>query len=267
MFFKGTKKRPGNKVAFDTESFGGEINAFTSFDYTCYYINAPFNKLKQSLEILMDMVANPLFSVKEIPSEKRSFMRSSLEAKIAHNSSAFKNSKNRFSPRGIIIQFLAQPNILRTSQKSRLKLFAKNYNRSNLTVVIAGDIKNKSVFLNQISKYSLPKGKSNIFPNLVIKQKPTLRIHEKDVEMVQVSYTIPSRDVSHPNSPADDLAWNCIGSGESSLLYNKMVQEDSLCNSASAFSYYFKTSGIHMIKINCPIANIPEELKSSRVLF
>ncbi|WP_372656280.1 M16 family metallopeptidase, partial [Halobacteriovorax sp.] len=40
MFFKGTKTRPGAAIAHEVESFGGEVNAFTSFDYTCYYINS-----------------------------------------------------------------------------------------------------------------------------------------------------------------------------------------------------------------------------------
>ena len=61
MFFKGTQKRPGAKIAREVESYGGEINAFTSFDYTCYYINTPSTQIKKTIEILMDMVANPLF--------------------------------------------------------------------------------------------------------------------------------------------------------------------------------------------------------------
>lgn len=49
MFFKGTKKRPGAQIARDVESYGGEINAFTSFDYTCYYINTPNRKLSTDI--------------------------------------------------------------------------------------------------------------------------------------------------------------------------------------------------------------------------
>ncbi|MCE3013639.1 MAG: insulinase family protein, partial [Proteobacteria bacterium] len=53
MFFKGTPKRPGALLAQEIESFGGEVNAFTSFDYTCYYINSPARKLDHALEILL----------------------------------------------------------------------------------------------------------------------------------------------------------------------------------------------------------------------
>ena len=49
MFFKGTPTRPGAEIAHEVESFGGEVNAFTSFDYTCYYINTPNSKLIRPL--------------------------------------------------------------------------------------------------------------------------------------------------------------------------------------------------------------------------
>lgn len=262
MFFKGTKKRPGNKIAFDTESFGGEINAFTSFDYTCYYINAPFNKLKYALDILMDMVAAPLFSKEDIPAEKEVVYEEFLRSQDSSQQFSFQKLQKQIFSKGYNHPILGSAKHIKNFSKEQITRFRKNhYNKSNLTIVIAGDVKNKSNYLKSIAKYSLPKGKANLFPKLKIKQKPTLSLNEKDVEMVQISYTIASRDINDKHSPSDDLAWNCIGSGESSRLYKTMVQEDSLCNSASAFSYYFKTSGMHMIRINCPVSHVPEALK------
>ena len=66
MFFKGTKKRPGSQIANEVESFGGELNAFTSFDFTCYYINCPQNQIYNSTDIILDMVSNPSFNQKDI---------------------------------------------------------------------------------------------------------------------------------------------------------------------------------------------------------
>jgi zinc protease len=70
MFFKGTAKRPGAKIAHEVESFGGEINAFTSFDYTCYYINCPATNTIDATNILLDMVSNPLFAQQELIPER-----------------------------------------------------------------------------------------------------------------------------------------------------------------------------------------------------
>jgi len=70
MFFKGTQTRPGAKIAHEVETFGGEINAFTSFDYTCYYINTPNNRISDSINILLDMVANPEFKQEDLVPER-----------------------------------------------------------------------------------------------------------------------------------------------------------------------------------------------------
>jgi zinc protease len=58
-------------IAHEVESFGGEINAFTSFDYTCYYINTPVNYLEKTVEILLDMVSNPIFSQDDLVPERQ----------------------------------------------------------------------------------------------------------------------------------------------------------------------------------------------------
>ena len=71
MFFKGTPTRPGAGLAHEIESYGGEVNAFTSFDYTCYYINTPYSFIDRSVNILIDMVANPMFLEEDIPAERQ----------------------------------------------------------------------------------------------------------------------------------------------------------------------------------------------------
>ncbi len=70
--FKGTKKRPTSKqIGMEIELLGGNSNAFTSNDYTGYYIKVPSGKQQQALEILSDMVKNSLFVTAEIEKERR----------------------------------------------------------------------------------------------------------------------------------------------------------------------------------------------------
>lgn len=268
MFFKGTKKRPGSAIAYETESFGGEINAFTSFDYTCYYINSPFNKMSTALDILLDMVSQPLFSAQDIPAEKEVVYEEYLRSQDSAQQFSFQKLQAQVFSKGYSHPILGSGKHIKSFSKKQITQFRnRHYNKKNLTIVIAGDITQKSAFLKKIAKYKMPVGKPNLFPTLKVKKKPSLTLNEKDVEMAQVTYTIPSRDIVDHKSPADDLAWNCIGSGESSKLYKLMVQEDSLCNSATALSYYFKTSGMHMLRINCPVDHLPEALTRIEKFF
>ena len=58
MFFKGTKKRKSKDIVEDIENVGGQINAFTSKEATCYYVKNLYTHLELSLEILSDMILN-----------------------------------------------------------------------------------------------------------------------------------------------------------------------------------------------------------------
>ena len=70
MFFKGTDKRTAKEIAESVENIGGQINAFTSKEATCYYVKNLYTHLDLSLEVLSDMILNSKFDGDEIEREK-----------------------------------------------------------------------------------------------------------------------------------------------------------------------------------------------------
>tara|TARA_B100000575_G_C23143458_1_gene666430 strand:- start:12081 stop:13313 length:1233 start_codon:yes stop_codon:yes gene_type:complete len=71
MLFKGTKNRTAFEIAQSMESVGGYLNAFTSTEYTCYYARCLDTELSTALDVLSDMVMNPIFPKEEIEKEKK----------------------------------------------------------------------------------------------------------------------------------------------------------------------------------------------------
>jgi predicted Zn-dependent peptidase len=71
MFFKGTKKRTAKDIAFETDSLGGELNAFTSREATTFYIKVLDEFLEKGLELLSDVFLNSLFPEEDIEKEKK----------------------------------------------------------------------------------------------------------------------------------------------------------------------------------------------------
>jgi predicted Zn-dependent peptidase len=61
MLFKGTRKRTPLKIAQSLESLGGNLNAFTSKEVTCFFANALDSHLNQTIEILADIVCHSIF--------------------------------------------------------------------------------------------------------------------------------------------------------------------------------------------------------------
>ena len=71
MLFKGTEKRTSKQIAVDVDNIGGQINAFTSKECTCYYIKVIDEKLSDGLEILTDLFVT-------LRCRRRSLIRSAM---------------------------------------------------------------------------------------------------------------------------------------------------------------------------------------------
>ena len=72
MLFEGTKKRPNSKIiSNEIEKLGGELNAFTSFEKTAYYVKILNRHFDKDLDILSDMIQNPMFNKKSIEKERK----------------------------------------------------------------------------------------------------------------------------------------------------------------------------------------------------
>jgi predicted Zn-dependent peptidase len=71
MLYKGTLTRDAKKIADEIEKKGGELNGFTSEEITAYWCKMPSRHLDTALEVLSDMVKNPLFDKKELEKERK----------------------------------------------------------------------------------------------------------------------------------------------------------------------------------------------------
>jgi len=71
MLYKGTPTRNAKKIAEEIEKKGGELNGFTDEAITAYWCKIPSKHLNTALEVLSDMIKNPLFDAKELEKERK----------------------------------------------------------------------------------------------------------------------------------------------------------------------------------------------------
>jgi len=263
MFFKGTKTRPGAEIARSVESFGGEINAFTSFDYTCYYINTPTNYLKNTIEILMDMVSSPLFSQDELIPERDVVFEEYRRALDSPSQFAFKELQKSAFTNGYGHQILGTEKTIKNFTKEQLINFRnKYYNLSNALLVVAGDIKDKKTIEKTISSFKIPDGQHSTFPKFKLKSKPSINIHEKQVNQTVLTCVIQAPEYLSAESAQEDLAVNCLAFGELSPLYKELVTETNFASSASGSTMFFSRGGAHFIKMAFPTENFSKVVDS-----
>ena len=257
MFFKGTPTRPGPQLAHDIESYGGEVNAFTSFDYTCYYINTPSPFLDKSVDILLDMVANPLFGEEEIPSERQVVFeeyRRAMDNPSQYN--FIQLQKSSFSG-GYAHPILGREDTITNFSREQITSFRENfYNTENAMLVVAGDLKNREELEAKIRSFKLPHGKKSSFGTFEMNAGDSVSVHDKDIRQATLTLCLQAPDYSSKEASAEDLAINCLAHGETSRMYQELVAKTSLCNGVAGSTMYFAHGGAHMLRMSFPVENL-----------
>lgn len=257
MFFKGTQKRPGAQIAHDVESFGGEVNAFTSFDFTCYYINAPTKDLSETIDILLDMVSNPMFRQEDIVPERGVVYEEYLRSMDSSSQYSFLKIQETAFSGGYTHPILGTAENIKNFTQEQLKSFRKEYyNIENALLVVSGDLAKKDTLESQIEQFKLPSGPQSKTPTFNLKKKPVIEVHQKDVRMAQLTLTIDAPGFNETDAPAEDLAMNCLGHGETSRLHQKLVMKDSLASGSSASTMFMGDGGVHFIRMSAPMKNL-----------
>lgn len=262
MFFKGTETRPGAQIAYEVETFGGEINAFTSFDYTCYYINTPANKLTDSTNILMDMVANPMFQESDLIPERGVVFEEFRRSIDSPSQFAFAKLQHAAFDGAYSHQILGREETIKNFSVEQLHFFRNRfYNLSNSMLIVAGDLSNREEIEAIIEKYTLPEGPASSFPEFELKGKPAIDIHQKEVGMATLTMVVKAPQYNDREAAAEDLAINCLGYGETSRLYQALVLDKTLANVASASTMFMAKGGAHFIRFVFPHKNLNDVLK------
>ncbi|MDZ4226765.1 MAG: pitrilysin family protein, partial [Candidatus Pacearchaeota archaeon] len=83
MLYKGTRKRTSKQISQQIEKNGGVLNGFTEEQITAFWCKMPSDKLRIALDVLSDMVKNPLLDAKEMEKERKVIFE---EMKIYHDS-------------------------------------------------------------------------------------------------------------------------------------------------------------------------------------
>lgn len=268
MFFKGTETRPGAKIAHDVETFGGEINAFTSFDYTCYYINTPNHKLDESVEIILDMVSNPMFLQDDLVPERGVVFEEYRRSIDSPNQFGFTKLQESCFTGSYAHPILGREETIKNFSQEQLHFFRNNnYNLQNSMLIVSGDLSHKEELIKKIEKFQLPDGKQSEFPEFSLKSSPTISLHEKEVRMSTLTLVLDAPEYNSKEAPNEDLAINCLGFGETSRLYKALVLEKTLANTASASTMFMAKGGAHFVRAVFPHESLDAVLKKLKEVF
>src|SRR4051795_6289933 len=147
MLFKGTKTSPANAIAQKIQNVGGYINAYTSFDRTVYWIDAPKDGVPVALDVLADAMMNSTLPVEEYAKEqeviRREFAMGMDDPDRMAGQLLFATAYQLHPYRVPVIGHLEVFN--QPSHEQLMSYYKSRYVPNNLTFVIVGDVDAEAV--------------------------------------------------------------------------------------------------------------------------
>ena len=264
LMFKGTKNRTAKQIAEELDAVGGQLNAFTSKEYTCYYVKVLDEHVELAIEILSDMVLNSNFNEEDIQKERNVIleeikMYEDTPDDIVHDIFNFSILKNHPLGRPII----GTKEIIKAMTREDLKNFYKtNYVPSNIIITAAGNLEHKLLTHSVGEKFAALTGagveREAIKPR--ISQAGIYR--EKDVEQVHLCLGGEGLPVQHKDIYALNLLNNILGGGLSSRLFQTIREQMGLAYSVYSYHSSYHETGLFSIYAGLSVENLDKFIKT-----
>ena len=227
MLYKGTKIRSTQKIAKDIERNGGELNGFTSEEVTGYLCKMPNDKIDIALDVLSDLVKNPLFDEKELEKERKViFEEMNMRKDNVHIYVFDEIQKNLY--RGIMdISGIGSKETMESVDRNQIiKKFKQTYTSDNLLLCVVGDADfNKIVKFVEIN-FGNSKGK-------IIQQKINLKNDikvekRKGIDQAHMVFAYHSPLPNDKKIYAAQILISIMAEGMSSRLFEEIREKRNL---------------------------------------
>lgn len=230
LVFKGSKNYPGNMITENVEKMGGLINAATSKEYTCFYIDIQKDGYLEAIKMLADMVTNPLFPENEITPERKVVIEEIQRHKDNPHSQLFEYfMENMYKESTYKNSVIGSDKVIANIPREEIiKYFKENYTPDRMVVSIVGDIdipKTKKAIEETLGKNENTNPNYSA-PNIIEPFKNGTEFKTDD----KLSHSYMLAGFLGPDMASDDIftadvALNILGAGKSSRL-NKVLKED-----------------------------------------
>lgn len=255
LLFKGTRKFKVGEIAQIIEGSGGELNAYTSFDQTVFYMTLSNQFTDQGLEALSEMMGHPAFDQAEIDAEREVVIE---EMRRGNDSLGRRASQLLFStayqghPYGRpVIGF--EKNIKTVKPAVIKNYFETRYVPKNMFLVITGDFE-KPEMKKMIQKHfgDMENRKLRVVKRggVKAKKKPQIKTEKGNFEQSLAYLGWPVPQIQHKDTAALDLLAFVLGSGESSRLVQKLRIEQALVQSVGASTFSPLQDGLFLISFS-----------------
>ncbi len=253
LLFKGTTSRTALEISSSIESVGGEMNAFTSKEYTCFYARVIDTDLPMAIDVVSDLITSSIVTALDVDAERKVVleeiaMRDDDPSDLVHD--LFSDTYYGDTPIGRPILGTVK-SISEMSRNTVFNYYKKKYLPQDLVVAVAGNIKHKRVvamveealsrdnFLDEL-------GAPVLRPNTPVKnsKQQSVGLLYKKSEQAHMFYGMEGVARADERRFAMGVLSAALGGGMSSRLFQEIREKRGLAYSVYAYAQQFAGSGV-----------------------
>lgn len=253
LLFKGTKTRTALEISSSIESVGGEMNAFTGKEYTCFYARVIDTDLPMAIDVISDLITSSLVTATDVDAERKVVleeiaMRDDDPSDLVHD--LFSDAYYGDTQLGRSILGSVE-SINEMSRKSVFNYYKKRYVPQDLVVAVAGNIKHKTV-VDMVEKalsrdgFLDVTGVPQVRPNKAIKVKDqrSVGLITRKTEQAHMFYGLAGVSREDDRRFTMGILSAALGGGMSSRLFQEIREKRGLAYSVYSYAQQFAGSGL-----------------------
>ena len=232
MLFEGTKKRKDSTtIANEIEKYGAEFNAYTTNDRTVFYIKIISKKFDKAIDILSDIVANPLFSKKTIEKEKQIILKEiNMVTDDPRQHQWILFQKNLFEKHPAKNPTYGTVKAVKNfNRKKIIDYYSKHYIPNNMIISVVGNIDNVK---QKIEKHFSSLKPKKLVPRKKVKEplkkKITKFVEKRKTNSSYIVLGYKSVPRTHKDSYVFDVTTSILGRGQSGWIFNEIRNKRGL---------------------------------------
>ena len=236
MIFKGTEKRSARHIAIAIDALGGQANAFTDKECTCYYMKVLDSRLKNAVALLADMFLHSRFAQEDLELERGVVLEEiDMYEDSPEDVAIDKLFESCYDGSALGRPILGTAETLEPMTSETLHKYMREYYRPQDTVVaVSGHFTDEDLdFIEELFSEMQGEGKNVITPAAY---QPSLLLKDKEIEQNHLCLSFPGVSLVSEDRFAMNLLSSILGGGMSSRLFQSVREQNGLCYSVYTFT-------------------------------
>jgi predicted Zn-dependent peptidase len=270
LLFKGTRRRTALDISAQIEAVGGETNAFTTKEYTCYYARVLDADLPLAVDVMADLITGSVLAEADVETERGVI----LEEIAMHDDEPGDEVHDLLAaalygshPLGRLVSGTAET-ISPMTREQILTFYRHWYTPPNIVVAAAGNLDHDRV-VELVSGTGLADGPvaepaGLRHPEPVPVRASQVLIREKDTEQAHLVLGGPAISRLDERRFALGVLNNCLGGGMSSRLFQEIRERRGLAYSVYSYTSQYADTGLFVVYAGCAPGKVDEVLDLTR---